>query len=329
MKNFNNNISGQFSQNTKNAIKIDKNIILNIFKSYFQFALKYWNSIKNIFIINDTNNLAYYSKSDQFAVFSTDRIKATDRTDRIKKNQEEEQISVKSQDLVQKEEQIPVKSQDLVQKEEQDRAKPQQQIRQMEIPALKEHNNVKNLEHNKKNKTDHFNQKFQRAQAKLEGSMKKNEQENPILNRDASNKFGTFDLAGEQINVFIRKKVKASINQYNNSGAIIERMKTAIAKGFVEPFKKTGIKLLIDNNNKTLQVGDFQLCEVKLLGNAMIGNVPADDYRIISVFNVMTKNIWMLEEVIGHKTMKHVITNILCKLQQHDFPEKNSQKHSK
>ena len=98
---------------------------------------------------------------------------------------------------------------------------------------------------------------------------------------------------------------------FKDNPASINRIQNAIAKGFVPNKASTGMKQLVDEKEKALEVDKFSLLEIKLLGRGLTRGVPNGDYRIICAFDTAHRKIYALEEALGHKTMSIAIKNVM------------------
>ncbi len=67
-----------------------------------------------------------------------------------------------------------------------------------------------------------------------------------------------------------------------------------------------------------MKVADFSLYEVKTLGKANIGDIPAENYRIVCVWNKKTNAIYTLDEALGHTTLRAAIDQVMCGLEYYD-----------
>ncbi len=196
----------------------------------------------------------------------------------------------------------------------------QQQNQEIIQQVITENTTIKE---NRCTKRDSTIQIFNDAQTRLNESLKKSTVLNTnfirynkeLIECNEDNTFGAFSIANTEIKVYIRENLRYEINQYKNSSAIIERIESAIAKGFVAANGETGIKKLLDNKKEDLKIGSFLLCEIKLLGKAKIGNIEIGDYRVICAFDTKSKVIYALEEALGHHTMQSVIENVIGSLE--------------
>ena len=119
----------------------------------------------------------------------------------------------------------------------------------------------------------------------------------------------TFQISNNTIEVFMKPALKDLI--FKDNPASINRIQNAIAKGFVPNKASTGMKQLVDEKEKALEVDKFSLLEIKLLGRGLTRGVPNGDYRIICAFDTAHRKIYALEEALGHKTMSIAIKNVM------------------